>query len=604
MFVCSTCNHKFAINSDPNTVPTQCRNCRDGVLPSNVSSEPNHTHFSSTSAPTLNTSSFSSPSVKPSASIVASNSNKQLKPKSTRRGKFNPLICKLCGVSFFYRRCLLRHLRENHAQVVDVNNGGNAYEQFIERASKEVVEDSTYKGVVNSQDSSHSSGLHVATVDSNMDYNLPGESSCDHSQMSFDESGLDQGNDGDMDPPELPSELNTSGLQLNQPQQPSLNQSVTSISLPNSNSVTDSIIEAVQNQAILEQASALLSQSSNSIDSPSVHQATTEANSLLVQIDPPVSNTKTTPPTNTPTPNDGSQSSSNGKGGDDPSNFREFRCTVCNKAFDRPYRLTRHLEIHDPNRPRIPCNYCSKTFTRKDSLESHIKTVHASVYPFTCNHDGCSRSFATRSMYLNHLKVHGENKPYHCQECSESFTLLTELKDHFKKEHPENESLRCNECFKVCLTQDELDEHRLRDHRFECESCGKVFARLAYLQTHVRVHNGESKFNCRFCSEGFNSAYSYRQHMKNHPEYRRIINVFPCHPCGTSFQEPKDLIAHYETPEHKEKAASIEGAVGHSTATSLMEGDLSVMGELMTDQIINSIVSTHAGFDEISNSQN
>ena len=589
VFICSGCNRKFAINSDPNQIPTHCRNCRDGTVPNEPAIT---TEQSSSSAPSMTT---PSPVVK-GGTAVANNPNKHLKPKVTRRGKFNALICKLCGISFFYRRCLLRHLRENHAQAVDVNNL-HGYDQFIQVVSQDNSNSSTYKDDAEEPASlSQSSGMDItgsSQVNDDVDYDsLQNISTCDQSQLRFNDST--KLNQTDLTQPE--QELNQSEPDLTQPEltEPPIDQS--NLGLPSSSvsaSVTSSIIEAVQNQAILEQASALLSQSN--IETQSGTQPV-PSTSLISHINP-VADSKSS--------GNRSQavSSAAGRQEEGSSGFREFKCTVCNKAFDRPYRLTRHLEIHDPNRPRIPCNYCSKTFTRKDSLESHIKTVHASVYPFTCNHDGCTRSFATRSMYLNHLKVHGDNKPYHCQECSDCFTLLTELKDHFRKEHPENESLRCTECFKVFSSLDELEEHKLRDHMFECENCGKVFARLAYLQVHVRVHNGESKFNCRFCSEGFNSAYSYRQHMKIHPEYRRVVNVFPCHPCGKSFQEPKELIAHYETPDHKEKAANVDTAVGPSTATSMMEGDLSVMGELMTDQIINSIVNTHGGFEEISSSQ-
>ena len=498
---------------------------------------------------------------------LATPPHKQLKPKVSRRGRLNPLICKLCGISFFYRRCLFRHLRENHAQIVDVNN----LPEYIEtNTQNNNSSNDTFEGVSTSPPT-QPSGLDVTVgseLENSIEYNLQSVSTSDQPSIS-----------------DSPAELS----------QPELTQPNSSVAA----SVATSIIEAVQNQAILEQASVLLSQNSienqSSEPPPSSSSLLSHINSVSMSNSPNTSTTK-------------NQTSARSEEG--TTNFREFKCTICNKAFDRPYRLTRHLEIHDPNRPRIPCNYCSKTFTRKDSLESHIKTVHASVHPFTCNHDGCSRSFATRSMYLNHLKVHGDNKPYHCQECSECFTLLSELKEHFKKEHPENESLRCNECFKVWLSLEELEEHKLQDHRFECESCGKIFARLAYLQVHVRVHNGEAKFNCRFCSEGFNSAYSYRQHMKNHPEYRRIVNVFPCHPCNKTFQDPSDLVAHYQTSEHREKAASVETAVGPSTATSMMEGDLSVMSDLMThvvmnesDEIINSIVNTHTSFDEITTSQ-
>ncbi len=571
--MCKGCNRKFALNSDPSQIPTHCRNCRFGII-SATNDNTTLTDDHSKTTPITKT-----------VIDMSINPKKQLKPKSNRRGKFNQLLCKLCGISFSYRRCLLRHLREQHAQSVDVNNL-HGYNELIDIVHLSNVADSDTSKDINDT---------LSSSQSNTDIVHYGLHESDISQHDLDQH--------DLSPPQHDvtesdfSQHELSQLDLNNSE---LAQTKLSVNHHDTNGAS-SIIEAVQNQAMLDEASVLLSQTTNlqTAQTSNDQSVTTSTSSLLSHMNSVAKTTLT--PTST-------QSSSKLEDGSSP--FKEFKCTVCSKAFDRPYRLTRHLEIHDPNRPRIPCNYCSKTFTRKDSLESHIKTVHASVYPFTCTYEGCTRSFATRSMYLNHLKVHGDNKPYHCQECSESFTLLAELKDHFKKEHPENHSLRCIECFKVCTSMENLEEHKLHDHRFECESCGKIFARLAYLQVHVRVHNGESKFNCRFCSDGFNSAYSYRQHMKNHPEYRRIVNVYPCHPCGKSFQEPKELVEHYETPEHRENAANMDSAVGPSTATSMMEGDLSVMGELMShvvmndsEEIINSIVNTHTGFEEISSSQ-
>lgn len=31
----------------------------------------------------------------------------------------------------------------------------------------------------------------------------------------------------------------------------------------------------------------------------------------------------------------------------------KYACPTCNKVFDRPYRLQRHLQIHNPNRPKV-----------------------------------------------------------------------------------------------------------------------------------------------------------------------------------------------------------------------------------------------------------
>lgn len=428
---------------------------------------------------------------------------------------------------------MLRHLRENHSGLVDATN----LDQYVE--IQQVTSDATPGREDSNVPSPQSSGLNV-TIGSDLGaHDVTASFSMEHEQSSIGVGGLES----------IDEELG-------------------------SNDATGSLIDNTS-RAILEQANAILAAQNDSSESLTNMTSLLNDNGIDTLTVPQISSGET-------------EAQPRGS-------FREFKCTICDKCFDRPYRLTRHLEIHDPNRPRIPCSYCNKNFTRKDSLESHIRTVHTPVQPFTCPQENCPRTFSTRSMYLNHLKVHGEAHPYHCLECTESFSHLAELKDHLKKIHPDTEELRCSECFKVATSHKELMQHKLSEHRFECEICGKVFARIAYLQVHVKVHNGEAKFNCRYCSEGFNSIYSYRQHMRKHPEYRRNVNVYPCHACSMTFQDPSELVSHYQTPEHREKAAAVVSPPGNSTALSIMEGELS-MGNLVTramsesEELMHSIV--------------
>lgn len=521
VFTCRGCQKTFGTNTDQGQMPNFCRKCRES---------------SATSGSAL----FPKVSLTPILNSTPISPAKQVKRRVSKRAKLNALVCRLCGINFFYRRCMMRHLRENHAPVIDVNN----LEQYMEELP-------TNSLPLPSSPSSQPSSLDIATC---MGSELVGESNFDLSVSS--------------------SSADNSNVIIAVTQSNSEHTSSVAVATPTSRFITAQSLQPVEH--------VILSSSQNSEqDSHDLERLEVELNPSTTEIDL-----------------DGMKVTTTVKVSETGAAFREYKCSVCNKAFDRPYRLTRHLEIHDPNRPRLPCSYCSKSFTRKDSLESHIKSVHASVHPYTCTHETCNRSFATRSMYLNHLKVHGESKPYHCQECEESFSLLAELKEHLKKEHPENEDSRCSECFKVCVSQDDLQQHKICSHRFECEICGKVFSRLAYLQVHVKVHDGQAKLNCRFCTEGFDSLYAYRQHMKTHPEYRRVINVFPCNTCNKIFQDPDDLYSHYQSEEHKEKATSI-GSSTFSTTLSITEGDLSAMNDLVThivmnesDDIINNIQGT------------
>ena len=54
-------------------------------------------------------------------------------------------------------------------------------------------------------------------------------------------------------------------------------------------------------------------------------------------------------PQSTPTPG----TPDGGGGGVGEGLVDRYACPTCNKVFDRPYRLQRHLQIHNPNRPKV-----------------------------------------------------------------------------------------------------------------------------------------------------------------------------------------------------------------------------------------------------------
>lgn len=83
----------------------------------------------------------------------------------------------------------------------------------------------------------------------------------------------------------------------------------------------------------------------------------------------------------------------------------KYVCPTCNKMFDRPYRYQRHLQIHNPNRPKVNCQLCDKSFTRMDTLENHMKCLHSNDRPFKCTFAGCLKRFPLQSALVHHLKV-------------------------------------------------------------------------------------------------------------------------------------------------------------------------------------------------------
>ena len=80
------------------------------------------------------------------------------------------------------------------------------------------------------------------------------------------------------------------------------------------------------------------------------------------------------------------------------------------------------------------------------------------------------------------MQTHMGGKPYQCGECDLSFALFGEFKVHVNETHIFTKDRRCPDCFKLFSTAEELTQHCALEHRYECEICGKSFARLGYLQ--------------------------------------------------------------------------------------------------------------------------
>ncbi|XP_040261421.1 oocyte zinc finger protein XlCOF7.1-like isoform X2 [Bufo bufo] len=109
-----------------------------------------------------------------------------------------------------------------------------------------------------------------------------------------------------------------------------------------------------------------------------------------------------------------------------PKNKGRFPCAECGKSFAMRSNFVEHLKVHTAEKP-LPCTTCGKRFKRKSDLVRHQKT-HTGEKPFLCTE--CGRCFAIKSNLLAHQTIHAGERPFPCLVCGKRFNRRRSLVRH------------------------------------------------------------------------------------------------------------------------------------------------------------------------------
>uniref|UniRef100_A0A8C5G0C3 C2H2-type domain-containing protein n=1 Tax=Gouania willdenowi TaxID=441366 RepID=A0A8C5G0C3_GOUWI len=113
---------------------------------------------------------------------------------------------------------------------------------------------------------------------------------------------------------------------------------------------------------------------------------------------------------------------------EDSHGEREYKCTVCGKAFQRAQHLKCHLTTHSGTK-EYSCPQCGKEFGFKSSRDHHVKT-HSSEKPFHCS--VCGKKFNTQRSLRVHTKLHSKEKAHQCGDCGLKISDFSALKIHLR----------------------------------------------------------------------------------------------------------------------------------------------------------------------------
>lgn len=146
-----------------------------------------------------------------------------------------------------------------------------------------------------------------------------------------------------------------------------------------------------------------------------------------------------------------------------------------------------------------------------------------------------------------HLKTH-KSKILKCEYCGDVFIKESARKRHLTYVHQDiiNDSTLkefCKYCNRGYKTKQLLEDH-VRIHTgetpFECNKCSKKFRRRGGLLQHLRYHLQIRPFECNVCHRRFKSKSHKNSHMKQHFG----VKDYKCEDCGKDFVRKDQLKKH------------------------------------------------------------
>lgn len=188
---------------------------------------------------------------------------------------------------------------------------------------------------------------------------------------------------------------------------------------------------------------------------------------------------------------------------------RPFGCTKCQMRFWDQMKLEKHQVVHSDalEKSKIQhsadhlfiCVLCNQRQKNFDDLMDHMKS-HSEECAGKSNIQCrlCSNTYSSLSNVIRHSKCHTENATHKCIYCGKLMGYSEDFLKHLLR-HQNFKPFECNKCDRSFTVLQKFNQHQLKHTKdlikiFQCDHCEKKFSNLDYLENHLTSHCEESNF--------------------------------------------------------------------------------------------------------------